>query len=339
MASRFLLRTLLLVFLSLAAAVALCSQGPRIDSVVSSADFKPGIATRSLATIFGAALANVEESAGSLPLPKKLAGSQVIMCQRIIPFDSSPKPYLPPRSDCLPVDLLFVSPTQINFFVSVRANYGNENYELYIDRNGVPSSPFTGQGAFKTVWVVPFQPRVFEIGYDCVYTSLPNDTSPCDLSAARPGERRSLRGALTDQNGAIVLSSNPARVGGWYTVWLTGIASLADDRYRRIPYATRLKLSGDQRYFNGHQSGVAFITPSYAGPSAEFHGLDQINFRIPEDMLGRPAFADAAGLYPCGNYQFDLALVLYSNSAELQMPNSNFVNLPLLIKNGDVPCR
>jgi hypothetical protein len=74
----------------------------------------------------------------------------------------------------------------------------------------------------------------------------------------------------------------------------------------------------------------------YAGAVPQFPGLYQINLQIPLDIGEGP---DGYGSWPCGDYGWDLTLAISVGSSYDSNPVSNPVQIPLLIKNGDVPCQ
>lgn len=316
--------TLPLVVVLLPVAMCYCQDSPRITAIVSSADFQtpnPGIAPmvlRSLVTIFGDGLASTTASVTSPPAPTLLGGTRVMLCGDALFIER-----------CKPLDLLYVSPKQINLVVSSNGQTaGLSGERVFIERDGRPStSPEAlASSARASTLTYAYQPRIFELGYDCAFNPLWGDTSPCGIFRTRFGDKQSLRGAITDQAGSIVSSLNPARVGSYYTIWLTGLGPLVNGRIQIIP---RLTLAG----FPQANNNQCFSCPapiSYAGPSSQFPGLDQINFLVSETILGDPSIFDGAQLRPCGEYRLDLSLTV---------SGSNAVDFPLLIRNGDVPCR
>jgi len=113
---------------------------PKIESIVNAANFGGvGPAAGSLATIFGTDLATSTVTAGSLPLPEKLASTSVRVGGVLAP-------------------LLYVSPTQINFQVP---------WQVCCPGGGVP---VTVSGAFSvsnvfTMSVEPYGPAIFFIDF------------------------------------------------------------------------------------------------------------------------------------------------------------------------------
>ena len=73
----------------------------------------------------------------------------------------------------------------------------------------------------------------------------------------------------------------------------------------------------------------------WAGLSPQFVGLYQINFQPPEWLMaGKPEWMGYPPMHPCGDYQMELTLVI----DQPYQRSSNGVQLPVFIKNGDVPC-
>jgi uncharacterized protein (TIGR03437 family) len=95
---------------------------PVIQNVVDSAGYGPRVAPGSLATIFGSALANGTESAGSFPLPTTLQGASVSI-------------------DGVAAPILYASAGQINFQVPSSTASGDAS--LVVDGPGGKSSSFT----------------------------------------------------------------------------------------------------------------------------------------------------------------------------------------------------
>ena len=117
----------------------LSSGTPRIASVVNGANLRSGrLAPGSLFTIFGEDLASETAAAESLPLPARLAGTEVLVNGRRAP-------------------LLYVSPTQINAAVPA---------ETPIGRGGVIVRSAAGQNRGHPVEVRAAAPELFLIEGD-----------------------------------------------------------------------------------------------------------------------------------------------------------------------------
>jgi uncharacterized protein (TIGR03437 family) len=312
------MRTLqLLVLISLP-----CSaQEPEIKAVVSSADFKPGATFDGLATILGSNLAEVERASIDLPLPTNLDGTEVLVCGYPVFSDR-----------CGASDLVYVSPTQINAVLR-DPGFAVTDYSIVVRRGGVPSSSsemmasaFRIEGRFSPR--AP-HPKIFEMGYDCGIDPRRPDTSPCGLSRTRSVDSQPLRGAITDQSGALVTSQNPMRVGRTYTAWITGLT---------VNKATGLAAPGVSLRFDGLPAfgyGNPVWTssaPSFAGRSPEFPGLYQVNFAIPANFMGSQN--QTYKPHPCADYSWELSLTINQGSTG----QLNTVQLPVVVKSGDVEC-
>ena len=102
------------VLVGLIALIASClaQSTPHIAAVVSGADFSPGIALGGFATIFGSNLSDAVYQALSTPYPTTLGPTQAALCPagKMVAIQSD---------DCQSVQLVYVSPTQVNFLVPV----------------------------------------------------------------------------------------------------------------------------------------------------------------------------------------------------------------------------
>lgn len=113
-------------------AVGALAQSPHLNTggVVNAASFQPvGIAPGSLISLFGTGLATATASAGTLPLPTSLNGTEVLV-------------------DGLPAPLTFVSPKQINAQVPFEAA-GLTQIAVQVFVNGVASEIVTAPISFS----------------------------------------------------------------------------------------------------------------------------------------------------------------------------------------------
>ncbi len=267
--------------------------------IVNAANFQRYFATYGLATIWGDNLASTTISA-TTAWPKKLGETEVF-------------------GNDVPLGLLFVSPTQINFQLS--NNTGTVNIRVV---NGPNRNPASFAIDVQSRW-----PAIFEMGYDCAYNPLWNDPSPCGLSARRTHEQQPTRGAVTDPDGNLLLSSAPARLNGTYTVWFTGLGGPPAVNPPPPSYWPEAYVGGLPH------GGLKYLTITYVGQS-QFPGLYQMNFRIPPEIMG--------SLYPsgedtrptCADYRIELSLFISSSSTNrlTSLP----VQIPLLAKNGEFSC-
>ena len=296
----------------------LAQDRPVVNVVVSAADFRLGIADESLATVFGFGLSDREYVANSVPLPRKLGETELRFCSQSTTA----------WEQCSPMELVYAGPRQINFRVVLS---GAPSFPLtglfVVRRNGVTNEPRLGTTIERAL------PRIFEMGFDCGYNPNWRDPTPCGLRAQRVHEMNSVRGAVTDQDGKLVTSLNPARVGRYYTLWLTGLGRITNGR---LDSDLQMRLAGIPVYgFPGDT--WMWVTPSFVGYSPQFPGLYQINFQVGRSLMGvGTGPLDYPPLHPCGEYQLDLAINL---GLAGRRPEANIVELPILIQDGDVACR
>jgi len=297
-----------------AASIAAGQNRTVVNAVVSAGDFLPGVANEGLATVFGTALSDRAYQASSLPLPRKLGETELRYCdQRTTAWDQ-----------CFPMELVYVGPTQINFRVPPSTSYPFGGY--FAARTGG-----TTESERNVVTVVEAAaPRIFVMGFDCANNPNWRDPSPCGLRPQRIHEANSIRGAVTDQNGQLVLSMNPARVGRYYTLWLTGLGRITNGR---LVSELQMRLAGIPVYgFPGDT--WMWVAPSFVGYSPQFPGLYQINFQLPKNLMGVSS-TEYPPLHPCGEYRLDLAINL---GLAGRYQEANIVDVPILIQDGDVPC-
>jgi hypothetical protein len=180
------------------------------------------------------------------------------------------------------------------------------------------------------------QPRIFFEGYDCFTDPRFQDANKnCGLTLTQGPTYQADRGAVTDQQGGLLTSSNPARFGQYYTIWMTGLGTFTNGKPNT---SLSMALTNIPTYAAGGRlwpgDGLPEVVyPSYVGPSPVYLGLYQINFQLlaPSNSDGPP------NAFPCGqyNWEFSISIVqgagLYPNSA-------NLVQIPILVEPGDVPC-
>jgi hypothetical protein len=184
-----------------------------------------------------------------------------------------------------------------------------------------------------------YEPAFFAMGYDCAYDPSLPDAGPCVLSneSTYQGNRRPRRGAVTDQSGKLITSQNVARVGPQYTLWVTGLGQLTASSV------------GGSSLPSGFYGGIEIGSPSpllgyylelkvsYRGYS-QFPGLNQINFALPKTLLSK----DLDGTpQPCGDYKLEISLSFDTRVSPPYVWNHDgpTIEIPVLVKTGDVPCR
>ncbi len=321
-----------LVCLGIALSQIALGQQPTVTYAVDGASFQSNaIAPGSIATVFGTGLASTTETATVLPLPTTLAGTTISLCS---------------AGSCQNVPLFYVSPKQANFLVPASLSADEDKFLGYnFMFVHVNLTITTASGNTAPFWfdLVRIQPEVFLAGFDCWFNPSYNDPSPCVLTWNPISNNEPLRGAITDQQGRLVSSTNPARIGRFYTVWLTGMGGDAIG-----PSGFWLVFSVPVYGSTGNTTaagGASFDTAggvTFAGPSSQFVGLYQVNFQLPPWILGTTEVGPGQGsayppLWPCGEYKWDLITRLNA-VGEWFTPNSTPVNLPILIEPGDAPC-
>ena len=290
---------------------------PFIETVTSAA-FLAGPTRDGLATIFGANLADKPSQAQSLPLPTLLGSTQVILCFSPVSTFAS----------CRVAPLLYVSPAQINFYVPQDARIApNDFSNLYVNvlvggtANADAGSPSQPPYAFHQHW-----PSIFAQGYDCNFDPAAGDNSPCGISATSRGPLQVQRGAVTDQQGKLITSQNPARPGQYYSMYLTGLGMDVGqdtlDMVRTQALMVYLQLPNKDGEPN---VGRMTTMPDWAGASS-FVGLQQVNFKLTDQMWDKSL--------PCGDHRYDIGIGLSVGSRS----DGHGFRFPVLIRSGEVPC-
>jgi uncharacterized protein (TIGR03437 family) len=276
----------------------------QLKSVANAASFGPDVAVGSLVSLFGTGMAGGTYSAAKLPLPTSLGDVTVAVC---------------PTNDgqllnCVATPLVYASPTQINFVAP--NSPANQDRLITVFRAGHdPARPLS----FRLLTAAP---ALFLVGYDCSYNPLWSDPSPCGIDWTHYSNKQPLRGAVTGQDGSLMTSANPTRYGQQYTLWLTGLGVFANSQ---PPVPVSIRVSGTPT------DAFYAVRPSYVGPSLQFLGLYQINFPWPDGMMGSIENRD---IQACADYRMEISF----NISQGTKQDPNVVQVPLLVKNGDVPC-
>jgi hypothetical protein len=303
-----------------------------------------GLAPGTLATIFGTNLAGATVSTGP-PWPSILGGVQVHLIIGIFTPCATANP--PTTLACeIPVDLLYVSPTQINFLVpniSVAA-YGGGSQGVGVgvvlihdgQRSGTfgcadqlclngPGIFFIGGGAGENTVNDAY---IFIEGYDCLFSlSLTSPPSACGFSPSPGGTSKQPIGAVTDLSGNLITNQNPVHQGQPITLWMTGLTGLTQSA------ATGLlqQPSPGPMFFDLSQSGASIpgvslvATPVWAGQSPQYVGLDQV-------VLNFPICANQATI---AERRYDAYLPYDVDSYE---PSHAAIYIPFLVRVGDPDC-
>lgn len=295
----------------------MAAQTPTVSGVTSAASFSPQqIASQGYAAVFGTGLADGIYTAPTTNYGTKLGPTEIFFCP------SSALSSFPAGGNGLPpcgqARIVYASPGQVNIVLPVAGStFGTNNY-VVARVNGVLDAGMSS-GKPLAVSVSTVAPSIFLAGSDC----LTNVATPkgCGLQSFQsltplPGQAE--RGVITDINGGIVWSGNRARLGQYYTAWITGLGAAT----------SAVSMIFDDVPADGYPNpsfGTLHVT--YSGAVPQYPGLYQVNFQIPLDIGEGP---DGYGAWPCGNYNWELTLLIGS---------SNPVQIPLTIKNGDVPCR
>jgi hypothetical protein len=254
------------------------------------------LAPRSMATIFGSNLADSIVVSPS-PWSSPLGGTEVHLAADTC-FDAS--------CDVI-ANLIYVSPAQINFLVPDTTATDPVSYRIVLLRDGQriddQSDMLGGPGR---VIVDPSGAAdssvVFEVGYDCLFSSSLSDPASCGLSWSN-GQGRAPVGAITDAvTGQLISSQNPVYQGRLITLWMTALrGGVALDSQTGLETGKTITPIGFGVAQLGEDIegtlGVApttapntplipigtFMgpTPLWAGESPQFVGLDQVNVAFP----------------------------------------------------------
>lgn len=294
---------------------------PVILAVTSGAFGNAAATEDGLATVFGTGLSDSVYAAGSLPLPTHLGPTTLNVCL-VLPAGTGP---------CYDAQLLYVSALQVNFYLPagmvppsvVSGGSCTYCYGALFDF----TLTVAGQSTTFRSGVSTGSPAVFQEGFDCNYNPDFGDTSPCQLMGSQTNPLQPLRGSVVDLQGRLITSTNPVRVGQYYSIYLTGLGANTDVR---IEFTLSTEPPDD--YASSYVTGAQV---AYAGESS-FAGLQQINFTIPSTQF-------QTDLIPltCGAHQYELGttiLLTYANSTTGTGTPAG-LSLPLQINAGDMPCQ
>jgi len=307
------------------AALICTAQTPQVSRIVSAGSFGTRIAAGAYATILGAGLADGTYIAnGGAPWPLTLGGTTVAICYS---ETAGAQP------TCVSPQLLYVSPQQINvlmpnLWMPIPNGASGLGETVYVVR-GSGASQIQSNGVLFTVLLE--SPDILLAGYDCPITA---DYICPPLNSAKTESTDVRRGTVTDLEGRLVDTANPVVVGGYYTIWLTGLGNglgntpcvgfglnncvgvglVPFNPPSPLPAGYPTSLGGD-------------VTPTFAGASPQFPGLQQINFQFAGSLI--PS-------WPCANYTLEMTLsVAQSQQLFANLP----VQIPVVIHSGDVACQ
>jgi uncharacterized protein (TIGR03437 family) len=319
------MKLLTIWLMSASVAIAQDSSAPKVAQIVNGATFtsSPGtLVPGEWATIFGTGLSDGGiYPAQALPFPQQLGSTQVFMCTSA-PVSQSQIPNMVTLLGCVPAILAYVSQTQLNFQVPTSLpkttvpGWDQMSYVFIVSVGGTLDQDATAQTMRKVLFYYQSWPEMFSEGSDCPVTSPTNCTSSAQVK----------RGAITDLQGRLVTSSNPGRVGKWYTIWYTGQSVVPVGK--TISFSLGLGIPFAPPY---NDCCDTVMVDGIAAQSPQYPGMYQLNFQVPNTIndVGPYGYPPA---FPCGNYYWEAPI--WINFNELSSSNS----FPLVIKNGDVPC-
>lgn len=319
---------------------------PAIDLPPNSVTLTP----RSMATIFGTNLADFTISAAP-PWQKSLAGTEVHLVVDQISsgtFQGGITSKTTCSEDCdLIVDMVYASPTQINFVTpDVATTNSNEwivkHSRIVLVRDGVRFDNLfntisgTGLVTLDPVW--GDGPVVFEAGYDCLFSYSLTDPASCGFSWSQ-GQHRAPLGAITDAlSGQLISSQSPVHQGQIITLWMTGLSGLTLNNNTGLLQQAQpgsfgfgvAQLGTDiaatvQSGMEGQYGTFVSPTPMWAGESPQFVGLDQVNVAFPT-CSNPPASTEK---------RYD-AFLIYMSMATLTTVR---IYLPFVVRQGDPDCQ
>jgi hypothetical protein len=306
---------------------------PTITSIVSGGSYNPGmLASGGLGTILGSGLSGATYSAPGLPWPTTLGNTTVQVC-----YDGE---------SCVPAQLTYAAASQINFLIPTFLVSGHNGCFIGSGITDgqcsatVTVSVETSSSDPRTINVAQFAPDMFIEGYDCwidpTYPSpaLPRATE-CGLNftPAPSNTIQAVRAAITDESGAILYSGNPAKLGGYYTIWLTGVVYSQASQHAGL--GVSISLSDVPECCDPSITTNENIPPSYVGLT-QFPGLYQINFQLPLDLTVREtAFGPN---FPCNvTYEWEIG-VQVTQAAQLSYQQTFYTSIPVVVYPGDLPC-
>ena len=201
-------------------------------SAVNAADFSEGtLAADSIAAVFGTDLATSAQFAQTLPLPLELGGTRLTI-------------------NGIATQLLFVSPTQINFIVPANVEIGTANIVVTSQAGAI---------SFSTVKIATAAPGLFT-----------NDaTGRGDAAATATPDGVTYQVAPFD----VLVNNRPNNL----VLYGTGLRrAVATKQNNQIGLADLVTITID-----GQPARVI-----YAGAQGQFSGLDQINLELPPKLAG-----------------------------------------------------
>jgi uncharacterized protein (TIGR03437 family) len=292
---------------------------PTVTAIVSAGSFNIGkVASNAFATIFGLNLSDQIYSA-TLPWPQSLGPTSVTLC------DSQ-------GENCTTPQLTYAGQSQINLLVptfTIATITGTITETVYVTVAGVQSNVLTFQ-------LKQLSPDTFFEGYDCLIDPEFQQRDPvCGLTFVQSALNQAYRASVTDLFGQLLYSAHPAKLGQYYTIWLTGVAPASDAH----PFTMLLFVPAFQEL--SEPGAEITVTPTFIGESPQFPGLYQINFQVPTSIAtGIPGYTYP---FPCGDYNWELSVDLSQYLAAFgplgPQENAAVFQIPVVVTNGDVPCK
>ena len=280
---------------------------------------------RSMATIFGSNLSSSTETI-TPPWVKTSGGTEV----HLVPLNTGCSTANPPANvSCeLIADLIYVSPTQINFVVPDVSPSAYGQQELTLEVILVANAQrFDTHVSFSISPVGDF--AVFGVGYDCDFALGLAHPEACGYSQT-PGPNKVPIGAITDASGNLVTSQNPIHQGQPIVLWATGLQGLTPDSstgllQQKPPKNILLGLSHSS-VLNSNWNNQ---TPAWAGESPQYEGLDQVNVTVPV----------CDGASTATELRYNIILNFQAPSANLSL-GTGFAKLylPFVVRPGEATC-
>lgn len=292
---------------------------PIITAVTDGANFTMFPSQYGYVSFFGEALSGGAYQASSTEYPTQLGDTQLFLCATPVV-----------SSSCTPLELAYTSPTQVNAVLPDFVGLVQAIVNVYV----IAQVDGTSSSAFQFT-VYPWGPAIFFDGYDCSIDSRdPAAGVGCGLSS--DPSHPEVRGAITDTSGNLLWSGNPAKLGRFYTIWLTGLGYFSTVSQRTSVYPNGEPPGNVGLYlsnFPATSSSIAGTTvnATYIGPSPIYLGLDQINFQLPANLP-----------LPCGTYNVEMnlsATETCTNVCSMYL-QSIPVQVPVAVLPGDITgCR
>jgi uncharacterized protein (TIGR03437 family) len=193
---------------------------------------------------------------------------------------------------CEPAQIVYANPTQLNVLLPSFsglpiAGFGGAASTVYVSAGQIESNVFG-------FLLLTYSPDIFFEGYDCLIDPRYQFRNPnCGLTTVATSSMQATRGAITDQAGRLVDSANPAKLGQYYTIWLTGVRFV-----QGTPNPDVILSLGNIPAYGYTNPTYTPVTPSFVGPSPQFPGLVQLNLQLPIDPSAYLGYSP----WPCGTY-------------------------------------